>query len=639
MNILKKFRNPITWIIGEIIKFIIQIILFRNISNTDFRRMFSYTLDLLPNETFINLIQLLINTLKSNPKDILSFKLFNEVLTHSIPQEHRTEILSKAKLLFVFLIIFNITKRILYIFRSTILLPFKLGVYSFIASLIGLRPDYLLSFFDAFKFNIPNWIYNKLIELHLSWLSWFKNILQINSITTDMEKPLTLPRIKKTNIIPQPEIVEIESKSDTYFYLTKTQWVYVSISVIGLLAAYFGYTGGIPFTKSFEWESSSDDDNSSESGSNLGVFYKDKKTGVWIEGVRPKTWTEGLTSSISKLNPFNKDFILNKFNPFIKDTPQIPTQIPVQQIPTDPVEREAYHSDKDKGQTLESKGKFLSKLKFWKEDDNITPNPDDKKEHFLKRFWKNHDSLNHNIRVEQLERNISLSESDREELRHEYKKSKDSSPTHSDPDTQREYTNLFRKPESSSQDFIEIKDNTNQTSSQSTSPISIKRKPVPEINLSEGDSEPEFLRPSSSKSSLYSVEEANDSTDTITQASVKPENKKLLFGSGPSIMDMQIEQQAKFLEKDDNIPTDVTASELTPLTNPQSEIEGIHTYPPRPKGKEKITEYFPGVDTTGGLPFARGFNENIDLENINKGKVLFSSSFVDSLSKYKEDKN
>lgn len=632
MTILQKFKNPITWVLGLIIKFTIRKIFFKNIENNDFKRLFSYTLELLPHETFINVIILLINTFKSNPSNLYDFRLLNEAITHSIPQEQRLNIIGRLRFLFLFLILGNIIKRILFLIKNIIILPFKLGVYGFLAYLFGFKADYLLSFFDIFKFNIPSWTYIKLVELYLSWLGWIKNTFQINSITTDPDKPLTIPRIKTPKIIIEPEIIEVESKPETYLYLTKTQWLYLTISALGLLAAYFGYTGGIPFKKSFELESASDDDNSSDSGSSHEGLYKDSKTGVWIEGEKPKTWTEVLTSSISKLNPLNKDFILNKFNPFIKDTPQIPTQ-----IPTDPVEREAYHSDKR--QTLESKGKFLSKLKFWKDDDNITPNPDEKKEHFLKRFWKNHDSLNHNIRVEQLERNISLSESDREELRHEYKKSKDSSPTQSDPDTQREYTNLFRKPESSSQDFIEIKDNTNQTSSQSTSPISIKRKPVPEINLSEGDSEPEFLRPSSSKSSLYSVEEANDSTDTITQASVKPENKKLLFGSGPSIMDMQIEQQAKFLEKDDNIPTDVTASELTPLTNPQSEIEGTHTYPPRPKGKEKITEYFPGVDTTGGLPFARGFNENIDLENINKGNVLFSSSFLDSLSKDKEDKN
>jgi len=57
-------------------------------------------------------------------------------------------------------------------------------------------------------------------------MTWFKNTLQINSITTDMEKPLTLPRIKKPKIIIEPEIVEFlekETKPDTYLYLTKTQ--------------------------------------------------------------------------------------------------------------------------------------------------------------------------------------------------------------------------------------------------------------------------------------------------------------------------------------------------------------------------------------------------------------------------------
>jgi len=213
-----------------------------------------------------------------------------------------------------------------------------------------------------------------------------------------------------------------------------------------------------------------------------------------------------------------------------------------------------------------------------------------------------------------LERNIPLSELDRENLRQEYQASKTNSPTHSDPDTQKDYNNLFRKTESSSQNSIDIKNNTSQESPQSSSPTSVRRKPVPDLNLykDEYESDTEILSPSSSKSSLSSVEDANDSTETITQASIKPENKKLLFGSGPSLKDMQIEQQAKFLEKEGDIPKDTKASDLTPLINSDessTEILESHTYPPRPKRKEVKHDYFPSSE---GVPFARGFTETLD---------------------------
>lgn len=70
MQILKSFRNPIVWILGLIIKLIIRKLFFKNIANDDFKRLFSYTLELLPHETFFSIIKLMIGLLKSNPTEI-----------------------------------------------------------------------------------------------------------------------------------------------------------------------------------------------------------------------------------------------------------------------------------------------------------------------------------------------------------------------------------------------------------------------------------------------------------------------------------------------------------------------------------------------------------------------------------------
>jgi hypothetical protein len=92
-------------------------------------------------------------------------------MTHSIPSDKREGVLGNLKFLFIFLIAGNIFKRALFLVKSIIIMPFKLGVYGFIAFLLGIKPDFLFSFFDIFKFNLPSWTYSKLLELHISWLS------------------------------------------------------------------------------------------------------------------------------------------------------------------------------------------------------------------------------------------------------------------------------------------------------------------------------------------------------------------------------------------------------------------------------------------------------------------------------------
>jgi|SRR6266404_1420331 len=141
MQIISKFRNPIKWTIGVIIKYTIKKIFFKNIENKDFLRLFSYTIDLLPNQTFLNIIKLLINTLKSKPSEIINLITFKEILIHTIPSDKRSDIAGGTKFLFIFLIISNIMKRLLIIFKTIILFPFKLGVYSFIGYLVGIKVD------------------------------------------------------------------------------------------------------------------------------------------------------------------------------------------------------------------------------------------------------------------------------------------------------------------------------------------------------------------------------------------------------------------------------------------------------------------------------------------------------------------
>lgn len=301
MQILKKFKNPVTWVLITTIKFIVRKLFFNNIENNDFKRIFSYTLDFLPNETFINIFKLLINVFRSKPSELYNHKKLSEIIIHLIPSDKREGLLGKLKFLFLFLIAGNVLKRTLFLVKNIIIFPFKIGVYSFIAFLFGIKLDWLLAIFDIFKFNLPSWTFNKLLELHLSWMLWFKNNFQISSINTEFDpKGATL----KTFPYKEKEIetIEPDTKPDKYFYLTKTQWIYLGISAVALLAAYFGYTGGIPFTKTFEFNSD-DEDKGGPSGRTHS--FKLNPRGVDVSDFEsdnsvPKTWQDTFTELLKQ---------------------------------------------------------------------------------------------------------------------------------------------------------------------------------------------------------------------------------------------------------------------------------------------------------------------------------------------------
>lgn len=453
MNILKKLRYPLIWISESIIKYLIRKLIFKNLAKNDFKNLLSYTLDLLPHETFINTIKLLINTFKAKPVELTNIKIIDEVMTHTIPIEQRTDVIKKAKYLFIFLILGNIFKRSLFLVKNIILLPFKLGVYSFLASLFGIRPDYFLSFFEIFKFNLPSWTYNKLLELHISWLSWWKNTLNVGSISTDFNDKLSLPK-------PNTETISISKPDpDTYLYLTKTQWFYLTISIAGLLAAYLGYTWGIPFTKSFDWESKSDDGDDTDGGDILIDRGRE----------RSKTWTESIKESTIN--------IINKLNPFSWGTVTTTIEPEKNILDLNDHEKYLYFKEIEKRETAEYQASLKRERKtsdWFRHIDNepLEANKDtideNKKSSWLSWFWKSHDEIqierleklenieNIDIKKAQLERLGHLTDPERDELRKNYIESKDSSPSSSDSHITREREKYFKKPNISIQGEDEI---------------------------------------------------------------------------------------------------------------------------------------------------------------------------------------
>lgn len=597
MQHIKRFLNPINLILSFLIKLILRKIFFNNIENKDFNNLFSYTLDLLPNETLINLLKLLLNIFRSKSSDLFKFSLIKEVINHSIPSDIRAGIAERAKIFFILILVSNILKRIIKLIKNLILLPFKLGVYSFIAYLFGIKVDWLLSFFDILKFNLPSWTYNKLLELYLSWILWFKNTLQIKSINTDLETNDSIPKIFSSNKDKETTVVS-DSKADTYLYLTKKEWLYVAVSSVFILAAYFGYTGGIPFSKTFDWSSGGDnrpdDDQNNNTGNENRGDLKGKRTlrniyanprgldfpvnGSDSENNEPhNTWQDTFTDwtsrIINKINPYNwftKTDVPNIDNPNIAD------QYSYEQW----------------------KKREANDQRLWLEHLNKKENENNNESSGLDKF----------IKAEQLKRHGQLSELERDDLRKEYLENKDkTSPTHPDPETAREYEHLFQY-------------NKNKIKSSATN--------------------------------FTGFSDLKDRLDKNLEEARKLGVEKARLFIDKVMKDSKIETLAESSNSRDSSETvRPLIKDTPPVTSSESDSEVEHTYPPQPWTtvvRRKPVRFSMLAKT----PFAKGYTEKLDTSKppvetydttesgfkpnpspsveVEKGSVMFSARFADS---------
>lgn len=66
--------------------------------------------------------------------------------------------------------------------KKLILWPFKLGIFSFLFSIVGIDVTWFLNLFNIFSINIPQWVYYQYLILYSSWLSWWHNVVNIKSL-------------------------------------------------------------------------------------------------------------------------------------------------------------------------------------------------------------------------------------------------------------------------------------------------------------------------------------------------------------------------------------------------------------------------------------------------------------------------
>lgn len=133
---------------------------------------------------------------------------------------------------FVFTIIVN---RWLHFFKRVFLWPFKLGIFSFVYSVLGIDVTWFLKFWDFFSINIPHWVYVQYLTLYNNWLNWWYNTVKIKSLTS---VPLIEAKKKlsenKPKIIPE---IQPENNNSKVWYVVG---FITLVAGLGLTLWYFG---------------------------------------------------------------------------------------------------------------------------------------------------------------------------------------------------------------------------------------------------------------------------------------------------------------------------------------------------------------------------------------------------------------
>lgn len=91
-----------------------------------------------------------------------------------------------------------------------LLWPFKLGIFSFIFATLGIDLSWFLSWFDIFKFNIPQWVYIQYLTLYGNWLNWWHSTANIKNIRKE-----AIPSVYNNKFSNLNKSLETESIEDT----------------------------------------------------------------------------------------------------------------------------------------------------------------------------------------------------------------------------------------------------------------------------------------------------------------------------------------------------------------------------------------------------------------------------------------
>lgn len=124
---------------------------------------------------------------------------------------------------FIFTLIINVWLTFL---KKIILLPFKLGIFSFIYSIFGFDVTWFLNLFNVFTFNIPYWVYFQYLTMYNNWLNWWYKTVDIKSINS-----IPINEVKKVNNKIK-EVTETENPGNN-----KIKYIVGGILIIGSICS------------------------------------------------------------------------------------------------------------------------------------------------------------------------------------------------------------------------------------------------------------------------------------------------------------------------------------------------------------------------------------------------------------------
>jgi hypothetical protein len=227
---------------------------FENISKDKFISLLTYLKTLKIRELFG-----LLNLIRS---DNLTNNAILRPIFHTFEIEFKLLVDSLSKKIFLFGFIFTLIANIwLTFFKKIILLPFKLGIFSFVYSMFGIDVTWFLNIFNIFTFNVPYWVYFQYLTLYNSWLTWWHGNVNIKSISTVAIQPIKEVRSKLNKIKENKETIEIEKPSNN-----KVWYIVGGILVIGSICLAIWYFD--PFNLS---DTGSGSDSSSSQGRSPGI--------------------------------------------------------------------------------------------------------------------------------------------------------------------------------------------------------------------------------------------------------------------------------------------------------------------------------------------------------------------------------
>ena len=204
--------------------------IYNNIKKPDYLNIFNNYNVLLRTLNIFDVLRFLTDLTKDN----LSENSFLNTISLPFNLEMRNLYDNNYKKLFLFGFGFTIiVYRWLKLLRKFALMPFKLGMFTTLYSILGFDVSWVLNIFNFFPFNIPNWVYVQYITLYNNWLNWWYNTVNIKSITS-----VPLIEEKKNITKHKKELVEIEKPEN--YKLWYVAGVVTVVIGVGFALWYFG---------------------------------------------------------------------------------------------------------------------------------------------------------------------------------------------------------------------------------------------------------------------------------------------------------------------------------------------------------------------------------------------------------------